>query len=100
MRSVSFSFDTEADHEEFTQYAREKGMTLSALAKMALYQYRAKYPHKGIRKSKNGIGYENEPIVQKTVRPHEPTVSGDIGADRNGPWSGEWKVKSTERIDP
>jgi len=44
MRSVSFSFDTDADHEEFMQYAREKGMTLSAFAKMAIYHFKARYP--------------------------------------------------------
>ena len=83
MRSVSFSFDTDADREEFAQYARDKGITLSALAKMALYQYRAKYPHKGTRKPKNGIGCENGPIIRKTVQPYEPTASVAEGADHD-----------------
>jgi len=44
MRSVSFSFDTDVDREEFMQYAREKGMTLSAFAKTAIYHFKARYP--------------------------------------------------------
>jgi hypothetical protein len=44
--TVSFSFDTMAEKENFEQYARSKGMKLSALAKMATYQYRAKYPQR------------------------------------------------------
>ena len=46
MRSVSFSFDTDADREEFTQYARNRGMTLSAFAKMAIYHFKTKFPQK------------------------------------------------------
>ena len=49
--TVSFSFSTAEEKRAFEEYAREKGMKLSALAKMALYQYRAKYPHK---EAKNG----------------------------------------------
>jgi len=49
--TVSFSFDDPEEKRRFTEYARSKGMTLSALVKMALYQYRAKYPH---REARNG----------------------------------------------
>jgi hypothetical protein len=81
MKTVSFSFATEEERAEFTEYARAKGTTLSALAKMALYQYRAKYPHKGTRKRQNGIGYENMPVVSKTVQPYEPTANGVVGSE-------------------
>ncbi len=49
-RNISFSFDSEEDKIDFLDYARAKGLTLSALAKMALYQYRAKYPVKSFGK--------------------------------------------------
>jgi len=45
-KSISFSFKTEDEKQEFIDYADGKGMTLSALAKMALFQYKAKYPLK------------------------------------------------------
>ena len=45
-REVSFSFDSPEEKQEYLHYAKSKGMTLSALVKMALYQYRAKYPCK------------------------------------------------------
>ena len=45
-RSISFSFNTPEEKEDFLNYAGEKGMTLSALAKMALFQYRARFPEK------------------------------------------------------
>lgn len=45
-RGVQFTFDTLEEKEAYEKYARKKGMTLSAFAKFALYQYRAKYPLK------------------------------------------------------
>jgi hypothetical protein len=81
MKTVSFSFDTEEERAEFAEYARQKGTTLSALAKMALYQYRAKYPHKGTRKRQNGIDCEDRHVVRKTVQPYEPTVNGEVGSE-------------------
>jgi hypothetical protein len=57
-KTVSFSFDSQEDKQEFKVYAASKGMTLSVLAKIATYQYRAKYPPKltgreNIRKEKS-----------------------------------------------
>jgi hypothetical protein len=45
-RTVSFTFKTVAEKQEYDEYAASKGMTLSVLSKMALFQYRAKYPVK------------------------------------------------------
>lgn len=41
---VRFSFSDEAEKTEYEAYAKAKGMTLSALAKAALFQYKARYP--------------------------------------------------------
>ena len=41
-RAVKFSFDTEENRRDFEAYARSKGMTLSELAKVATFAYRAK----------------------------------------------------------
>lgn len=38
-REVRFSFATEAERDLYAAYAAGKGLTLSALAKMALFQY-------------------------------------------------------------
>jgi len=46
-KSVSFSL-TEAERGFFAEYARRKGLTLSALAKQALFQYEARHPLKGM----------------------------------------------------
>lgn len=51
-REIRFSFETAQVKLDFETYARAKGMTLSALAKMALYQYIERYP----RKSSGAIG--------------------------------------------
>ena len=50
-REVSFSFDSPEEKQEYLYYAKSKGMTLSALVKMALYQYRAKYPCKSKKRN-------------------------------------------------
>ena len=42
-RTVSFSFKSDEERREWEAFAACKGMTLSCLAKFALYQYRAKY---------------------------------------------------------
>jgi len=52
-RSTSITFDTREEREDYVAYAKQKGMTLSALAKMALFQYRAKYAVKGIKPIKH-----------------------------------------------
>jgi hypothetical protein len=70
MKTVSFSFATEEERAEFTEYARQKGMTLSALAKMAIYQYRAKYPAKCGKKELFVPYSENKDETSKTVRPY------------------------------
>jgi hypothetical protein len=44
MKTVSFSFDNEEERAEFTEYARNKGMTLSVFVKMAVYHFKSKYP--------------------------------------------------------
>ena len=90
MRSVSFNFDTEADREEFTQYAREKGMTLSAFAKMALYHFKARYPQ--TRKKAPPLRLVSDTVIRLNtdVKPNCATASpcGGIvgeGADNDTP---------------
>lgn len=41
-RTVSFSFDTSAEKQEWELFAKKRGMTLPGLAKMALFQYAVK----------------------------------------------------------
>jgi hypothetical protein len=43
-KSVSFSFETIVEKEDFKQYARGRGLTLSQFVKFAAYQYRERYP--------------------------------------------------------
>ena len=62
-RTVSFSFDTEEEKADYENYARQKLMSLSALAKMALGQYRAKYPHK---REQSGEKNERPQSLRKT----------------------------------
>jgi len=78
-RTVSFSFDTPEEKADYENYARQKLMSLSALAKMALGQYRAKYPHK--REQNGGAAKEPEdtPIASKTVQPARVGDNGDDG---------------------
>ena len=45
--STQFSLD-EKEAEFFKAYAKRKGLSLSALARMALFQYAERYPQKGI----------------------------------------------------
>ena len=45
--STQFSLD-EKEQAFFKAYAKRKGLTLSALARMALFQYAERYPQKGI----------------------------------------------------
>jgi len=68
-RTVSFSFDTVEEKADYENYARQKLMSLSALAKMALCQYRAKYPHKKVKNRGNDNVCEKTPIAPKTVQP-------------------------------
>ncbi len=42
-REVRFSFDTENERDLYAAYAAAKGLTLSALAKMALFQYTQRF---------------------------------------------------------
>ncbi len=67
-RTVRFSFDTDEERDDFVHYANQKGMSLSALAKMALYQYRAKYPQKEAKNDVtvvfDGVHYPDEKTVQ------------------------------------
>lgn len=69
-RTVSFSFDTEEDKIAFIEYAKHKGMTLSGLAKMAIYQYRAKYP---IRERKTIPRIDSLPMAGEMFIPYSPT---------------------------
>ena len=79
--TVSFSFDTSEEKQHFIEYARSKGMTLSALVKMAVYQYRAKYPHK--REQKGGVAKEPKEGYDalKTVQPARVGDNGDGDSD-------------------
>jgi hypothetical protein len=56
---VRFSFADVAQKAEYEAYAEGKGMTLSALAKAALFQYKARYP---------GASKAPIPKVQQNVR--------------------------------
>ena len=49
-RTVSFSFETIEEKEDFKQYAKGRGLTLSQFVKFAAYQYRERYP--GIKRKK------------------------------------------------
>jgi hypothetical protein len=73
-RTVSFSFESEQEKNFFVEYAREKGMTLSALAKMALFQYEGRFPSKRLNREKSKDASE-------TVRTVQSVRSGD---DLNG----------------
>ena len=76
-KTVSFSFDTPEEKADYENYARQKLMSLSALAKMALGQYRAKYPHKREQNRQFDKVCENVPIAPKTVRPMRIGDNGD-----------------------
>jgi hypothetical protein len=80
-RTVSFSFDTVEEKADYENYARQKLMSLSALAKMALGQYRAKYPHK--REQDGGAAKEPEEgyVASKTVQPARVGNNGDGDSD-------------------
>lgn len=45
-KEVTFSFSSAEEKLAFKKYAASKGLTLSGLAKLATYQYKAKYPTK------------------------------------------------------
>ena len=47
MPAVQFTL-TDEEREFFRDYARLKGMSASALAKMALFQYEARHPLRGV----------------------------------------------------
>ncbi len=46
-KSVTFSL-TESEHGFFKEYAKRKGSTISALAKIALFQYEGRHRVKGL----------------------------------------------------
>jgi hypothetical protein len=46
-KSISFSL-TDDERDFFIEYAARKGMTISALAKMALFLYEASHCYKGL----------------------------------------------------
>ena len=98
--TVSFSFDNPEEKQRFTEYARSKGMTLSALVKMALYQYRAKYPHK--RGQDGGMAKEPEEgyITSKTVQPTRLEDNGSEGAVMNSITMTEEEIAEKEAMNP
>jgi hypothetical protein len=79
--TVSFSFDTMTEKEKFERYAQKKGMKLSAMAKMATYQYRAKYPQKRGKKDRVAKRHGGMPIAPKTVQPQHVGGNGDDGRE-------------------
>jgi hypothetical protein len=92
-RTVSFSFSTEEEKKSFEEYARLKGMKLSVLAKMATFQYLAKYPIKvsKIRGLGKQIDYEQkiettvQPIHENEIYDEEKTLSELIIDDNDKP---------------
>jgi hypothetical protein len=80
-RTVSFSFDTEEEKADYENYARQKLMSLSALAKMALGQYRAKYPHRREQDGRAAKEPEEESIAPNTVQPVRVGDNGDGDSD-------------------
>ena len=80
-RTVSFSFDTEEEKAAFVKYAHEKGMKLSALAKMAMYQYRAKYPLKTVRNEGMCHSCEKDDNASKSVQRQSVGGCGDDGSE-------------------
>jgi len=75
--TVSFSFESKKEKVRFEKYAASKGITLWAMAKLALYQYKAKYPYKGAKKREVEKVGGQEPIAPKTVQPAH--VKGNEG---------------------
>ena len=55
---TQISFDDQ-EYEFFMEYAKRKGLTLSALTKMSLAQYATRYAIKGLEL------YPDEPVDQK-----------------------------------
>jgi hypothetical protein len=43
-REVRFSFESDEDYEEMSDYAAKRGLTISMLARLALFAYRNKHP--------------------------------------------------------
>lgn len=62
-RQVKFSFDTQEEKAECTRYAKVKGLSLSAFARFATYQYMSKYP--------------SAPKVAGRVQPYRPGADSD-----------------------
>lgn len=79
--TVSFSFDTEEEKQYFADYARSKGMTLSALVKMATYQYRARFPLKTVRNEGNGHSCEKDDNASKPVQRQSVGGCGGDGSE-------------------
>lgn len=83
-KTVSFSFATEEEKAEYEKYAKNKGMTLSAFVKMAVYHFKSKYPQtrKKVPPLNNGIGTINEAgIHEKSYSATDSTRSGIVGED-------------------
>jgi hypothetical protein len=99
-RTVSFSFDTEEEKADYENYARQKLMSLSALAKMALGQYRAKYPHR--REQDGGAAKEPEdmPVAPKTVQPTRLEDNGSESAVMNSITMTEEEITEKEAMNP
>ena len=72
--TVSFSFDTIEEKQKFEKYAKTKGMKLSVLAKMAVYQYKAKYGCKEEKDALKAKEYDGHSQVKKTVQPKKPKI--------------------------
>jgi hypothetical protein len=62
---VRFSFDSLEQKASYTAYAKKKGMSLSALVKMATFQYRERYP-----------GVQHEKGVKWPANSKDCTVEG------------------------
>lgn len=66
-QTIKISIPDPEEKAAFEQYAAAKGMSLSGLAKMALYQYRAKYPLK-----EHGKGGSDRVTVQSRASGGDP----------------------------
>jgi len=67
-REVRFSFDSEEQKAEFEAYAKGKGMSLSGLSKMAVFQYKAKYALSEAQKAGIKRGRGRPPKENNTVQ--------------------------------
>jgi hypothetical protein len=79
--TVSFSFKNEGEKKAFEEYAEQRGIKLSALAKVALFQYRKKNPLKKLRNGELTGLCEKEPEASNTPAAVVPTGSGKGSSD-------------------